>query len=265
MNTAEYLARVGYEWLIEARGIPREWLDDDWGDEDLRAATADRDAKEHLRVARELLHIGDVEPRNNGLHGIRWGRTDADGILIDWPDRVPGLKTWAGRQSLHMIVRQRLSELSVGLALPEPPADWFAWLDDPAARPKPKPKKGPKAKGIATGEALAEGEAAQEGIQVASGASGIDALVVVTALDAGFSLSSLGIPVPSRPFTELLAVIGLQSLPLVSFGPRVCGFVHGGNVWRFAVKDRDGWGKVWGPLERVRPDIEPVWSIKAGL
>jgi hypothetical protein len=52
-----------------------------------------------------------------------------------------------------------------------------------------------------------------------------------------------------RPGVELLAIFGLETVPLVSFGPRSCGFVHGGRLWRFSVEARDGgYAFRWGGL-----------------
>jgi hypothetical protein len=72
------------------------------------------------------------------------------------------------------------------------------------------------------------------------GASGLDAQSCPDALDMGFSTHALGMEVMQRPAVELLAIIGLETLPLVSFGPRECGFLHGRRLWRFAVEARDG-------------------------
>lgn len=249
MNTAEYLARVGYEWLIEHAGIEREPLDDGWADEDYAAADEDRRAKEGYRVADALIHSGTITQRGNGLHGVRWGER-----LIDWPDRVPGLKMWAGQQTMEKCLIALIGDLT------EAPQDgtvrdWFAWQCGGEVRAERMKKL--TAKKAAKKKPKEEADA-ERTAQASVGATGLDSLTVVRALDAGFSLNNLGIPVPSRPFTELLAVLGLQSLPIVSYAPRVCGFVHGGRVWQFEVQDRDGWGKVWGPL---KPYTDPTdWA-----
>lgn len=81
------------------------------------------------------------------------------------------------------------------------------------------------------------------------GPSGIDAVSAVNAIDAGFSPSNLDMDIACRPGVEVLAVLGLESVPLVSFGPRECGFLHDGRVWRFDVEERDGgYAFWWGQL-----------------
>ena len=62
-------------------------------------------------------------------------------------------------------------------------------------------------------------------------------------IDIGFSPSRLGMDIQCRPAVELLAIVGLETVPLVSFGPRDCGFLHGGCVWRFTVEQREGEGR----------------------
>jgi hypothetical protein len=80
------------------------------------------------------------------------------------------------------------------------------------------------------------------------GVTGFDPLPAQSALDIGFNPARLDMPIFQRPAVELLAVYGLESLPLVSFGRRDCGFVHGGRLWRFAVEERDGWLHRWGMM-----------------
>jgi hypothetical protein len=56
-----------------------------------------------------------------------------------------------------------------------------------------------------------------------------------------------------RPAVELLAIVGLEVVPLVSFGPHQCGFLDGGNVWRFEVEERaGGYFRRWGTSTRRR-------------
>jgi hypothetical protein len=87
------------------------------------------------------------------------------------------------------------------------------------------------------------------------GASGIDALSCQNAIDIGFSPNALDMPVVQRPAMELLAIYGLETLPLLSFANRVCGFVHDGRLWRFRVEDRDGgYYHRWGTVESLESD-----------
>lgn len=85
------------------------------------------------------------------------------------------------------------------------------------------------------------------------GATGIDALSCQNAIDIGFSPNALDMPVVQRPAMELLAIYGLETLPLLSFASRVCGFVHDGKLWRFPVEERDGgYYHRWGTVTEVR-------------
>lgn len=86
------------------------------------------------------------------------------------------------------------------------------------------------------------------------GASGLDSLTAGVAIDIGFSPAPLGIETSCRPGVELLAIIGLESLPLVSFAQRLCGFIHDGQVWCMKITPRDG--GYYYRWEDIRP-----WSI----
>ncbi len=67
-----------------------------------------------------------------------------------------------------------------------------------------------------------------------------------------------------RPGVELLTIVGLESVPLVSFGARDCGFVHGGRVWKFAVENREGgYFKRWGELREYRSESVEL-PVRAG-
>jgi hypothetical protein len=69
--------------------------------------------------------------------------------------------------------------------------------------------------------------------------------------------------VQCRPAVELLAVVGLEAVPLVSFGPRLCGFVHDGQLWRFEVEGRSGgYAYRWGEVSAVSRLPEP-WEAVA--
>lgn len=81
------------------------------------------------------------------------------------------------------------------------------------------------------------------------GTSGIDGLVCPDTLDVGFSTNALLIPTLQRPAIELLAIIGLETVPLISFAKDKCGFIHDQKVWRFPVESRTGgYFKRWGLL-----------------
>jgi hypothetical protein len=183
MNACEYLAMVGFDTLIETR-TPADNEDDPASIEAARMA-------DHA-IAREKILAHKATPLA-GRDGAKWIGE------INWPDRVPGLKTWTGKMTLPQLIR-RLQDL-----LRESDEPDLFLLSVPAI-----------------------------------GASGIDALSCPTAIDAGFSVSRLEMPVFQRPALELLAILGLQQLPLISFAPRVCGFLHAGQVWQLLLHARDG-------------------------
>jgi CRISPR-associated protein Csb3 len=142
-------------------------------------------------------------------------RTNFDGVrwggrLITWPDRVPDLKVWAGQLTLAKIIKKTQAALRS--------AEWTGDLFSVRAPMK--------------------------------GTSGLDALSCPSALDAGFSADVLGMAVVQRPGVELLTIIALESVPLISYGRRDCGFVHDGKLWRFAVEDRGGYYRRIGELMR---------------
>lgn len=202
-DTCLYLARVGFDSL-NVKPTPIICDDEDRPGayaEAERAATL----SDHAAV-RELLLEYTPKPRQGDLDGAKWLR------LITWPDRLPGLKTWAGQSTLPKIIAGHLKRLA------NVDGDLFT------ARGVIHSSKG-------------------------QGASGLDALNCQDALDIGFSPSALGMDIECRPAVELLAIIGLETLPLVSFGPRDCGFIHNGKAWRFPVEERaGGYAFRWGPL-----------------
>lgn len=84
------------------------------------------------------------------------------------------------------------------------------------------------------------------------GATGFDSLSCGDAIDIGFSPAALDMEVMQRPALELLAIIGLEQVPIICFGKRVCGFIHDEKVWQFPVEARDGgYYHRWGGLSRV--------------
>lgn len=223
MTAAEYLARVGLDYLIETRlGGPTLVYDDD--DDRTHAEAADLGRPiDHARV-RELLLGTDPKPRAGDLAGAKWLG------IITWPDRVPGLKTWSGQATLAKLIAAHQARMRPGKDRPD---GWDA-ADLFAVRGLYRTGKG-------------------------EGSSGIDATTCRDAIDIGFSPSQLGMDVVCRPAVELLAIVGLESVPLVSYGPRDCGFVHGGRVWRFAVESRDGgWIHRWGELREYARQPAPT-------
>lgn len=142
-----------------------------------------------------------------GREGVRYLQP------ITWPDRVPGLVTWSGQQTLARLIRDTQRALREALPTAPQPLD-------------PLTLRAPK-----------------------TGASGLDPLACPDPIDAGFSPARLGIAVMQRPALELLAIVGLETVPLLSFGRRQCGFVHAGQAWRFSVTPRGEHGYYqWGSV-----------------
>lgn len=213
MNACEYLARVGFDALLEELGGPTPTCFDDESPCEGVLRESDAPAIDHARVRDHILAAEKPLPRAAELLGAKWL-----GRVITWPDRVPGLVTWSGNQSLPEIIRARVK----ALAAKECGTLLYDWMTTPV----PKKKGG-----------------------VVPGHSGLDALCCQNKIDVGFSPATIGMPVAYRPALELLAIVGLESVPLVSFAARECGFVHDGKIWRFVVEQRDGgyyhrWGDV---------------------
>lgn len=208
-DTCLYLAGIGFDALLLTSGgpTPPAWADEDDA-EAVHAAEETALLTDHQRV-RELLLGQGVSPRSGDLLGAKWEQCG----LITWPDRLPGLKTWAGQATLPKIITAHQRRLRADDA-----PDLFA---------------------VRGAYRTGKGE----------GPSGLDALTCQDPLDIGFSPSALGMDIECRPAVELLAIVGLESLPLVSFGSRECGFIHDGQVWRFVVEGRSGgYAFRWGPL-----------------
>lgn len=196
MNACEYLAPIGFDCLLGTATPPRD------EDDPESVAAARRD--DHQRV-RDLL-LSTPATSLPGRDGAVWVRR------LTWPDRVPGLKTWAGNQTLPKLI----SKLQV--AVRKSPSEDLFELRVPM-----------------------------------KGATGIDALSCQNAIDIGFSPSTLDMEVLQRPALELLAIVGLERLPLLSFANRVCGFVEKGRIWQFPVEERDGgYYHRWGTLKEIR-------------
>ena len=173
VNPCVSFARLGFRLLLERAGGPT----DDEGDNE---------------KVREILLSERPEPIQ-GKDGVRWLGE------LHWPDRVPGLKTWSGQQTLAKLIRERQKAVEDATE-----GDLFALK------------------------------------AYLKGTSGLDADVSTDALDVGFSPDVLGLAVEQRPALELLAVVGAESVPLVSFGRRVCGWHEAGRLWRFRVAPRGG-------------------------
>lgn len=257
MNTCEYLATVGLATLVAETGGPTPIVWDEDAPENAPGGyrEAERNARlaDMARVRAMILDAERAAPRTGDLSGAKWL-----GRVISWPDRVPGLKTWGGRVTLAGLIRDRVAALRADKGATP---DLFAVRGLLAGHTSPKVKalrtKQGKARRLAgaidTGVApVAEADVDPDADPVISAATGWDALTCQRAIDIGFSPVALGMDITFRPALELLACVGLEAVPLVSFEARVCGFAHAGKVWRFPVLDRDGgYAKTWGDCQPV--------------
>lgn len=210
MYAVEYLARVGLDHVItlfpEGEHLIR--CDDEDAPGGYAAAEYAAELANNSHALGMMLAADPPVPRPGPTNGAKWL-----GMVITWPDRVPGLKTWAGQSTLPKIIAGHLKRVRGA---------------------------GPgilaQARGLIR---TSKGE----------GPSGFDPMTCPDPLDAGFSLSDLGADITCRPGLELLAIIGLETVPLVSYAARECGFIHGGRAYRFAVEPRSGgYAYRWGEL-----------------
>jgi hypothetical protein len=80
--------------------------------------------------------------------------------------------------------------------------------------------------------------------------SGLDGWCAQSAIDIGFSPSTHDMLIMQRPALELLAILGLENVPLISYSARTCGFVHDKTLWKFRVESRNGnYYHRWGELD----------------
>lgn len=200
----DYLATVGYWHVLHGRATPV-------ADEDDPESVADAMRTDH-RIVFDRLKEHDAEPRGADKDGAKWGPW-----RCYWPDFVPGLKTWAGRLTLAMIIAKYQSSLTLASL------------------------------------AEADGNLMRVAVPLV-GVSGLDRHAAGNAVDIGFSPNDLGMPVYQRVAVELLAIIGLSTVPLVSWDTRECGWMHDGKVWRMTVEHRAGYYYRWGHA-RVETDL----------
>ena len=196
----DYLAAVGYWHVLGDAQSPVADEDDPGSWESARAA-------DH-RLVRERLTAEKPEQRSGDKQGI------ASPFRITWPDRMPGLRTWSGNQTLAKLIAKMQSALTI--------------------------------------EALSEAGNDLATVCVPlKGTSGLDRSAAQTALEMGFSANELDMPIYQRVAVELLAIIGLETLPLVSWDTRKCGWIHDGRLWRMTVEHRiEGYYR-WGQAKLI--------------
>ena len=202
VEPADFLAAIGY-WHVLGDDFTHVANEDDEGEWEAARAT------DH-RLVRSRLTADQPKPRAN-KDGAVWGPWS-----IKWPDRVPGLKTWAGNMTLPKLIAKLQAALT------------------PAAL-------------AAAGDDLAKVAVPLKGV------SGLDRAAAGSSLDIGFSPSELDIPVVQRPAVELLAIIGLNTLPLVSWDTRECGWIYDGRIWRMTVEHRAEYYYRWGQAYVAEP------------
>lgn len=207
-SVLELLGQVGYE---EARAMVAA-----------RMGSATLDNPE-ARLRRERREIADLL-LERAPERYQYG----DGAIwicpITWPDRVPGLKTWAGQLTLAKIIARNQ-----------------AALEDALSGPRKRPKR--------TDAGDVDLLTLTVGIE---GASGLDCDTAQDSVDIGFSPARHSMLLATRPALELLAIIGLESLPIVSLAARHVGVVHRGRMWTWHVEPREGgYYHRWGRLSEV--------------
>lgn len=196
MSPCELLARIGFDALNTSPANHGTFADyDEDRDHSAMAVIAD-----HRNIA-DRMRESELSDNPN-YNGATWM-----GHLIDWPDRVPAVKSWAGQMSLKKIIAKFVK--SLGKA---PIDDLFAF---------------------------------RAGLK---GASGIDARVCPNAIDVGFNLPDHpDMLIEMRPGVELLAMIGMQHVPIVSFARREVGVMHDSKLYRWQIEKRDGgYLRRWG-------------------
>jgi hypothetical protein len=84
------------------------------------------------------------------------------------------------------------------------------------------------------------------------GSSGLDKRAATTALEDGFSIGAEGMARMTRVGTELLAIIGLEFIPVTVYPDGAIEYAAGESRYVFRVEDRGEYYGRWGTAERVR-------------
>jgi len=199
-----HFAQAGYDW-VAARPEVRRAVE---RGEDVACRRLDlADAisiprSERRLIAHRAIAAQLATPPNGEGNSVNWL-----GLRLGWFERLPQLKTWAGGQSLHLLIRERQSLLPAPLECP---------LED--VRGPSKSTSGFDARTVATA---------------------ID--VGFNARKVGRGLIDV------YPAVELLAILGAEVSPIICFGHRAYGYVGGGRTWAFETFDRGShYYKVWG-------------------
>lgn len=139
------------------------------------------------------------------------------GVRIDWHLALPELKVWAGKANMLTVTSRRLAAL---------------WECEP------------------------DGSRLLDWTVPLKTASGLDARIQTDPIDVGFSLAALGMKIMTFAAAELLAIIGLQTSPIVRWSKENYGYADAtGQWWRFRVLDRsDGYHRKFTMSERVLDD-----------
>lgn len=90
-----------------------------------------------------------------------------------------------------------------------------------------------------------------------AGASGIDKSVAGTALEDGFSANAIGMQRVTRVGMELLAILGIDTLPITAYPDGKIGYDHSGWHWVFSIEKRNEYYWRWGMASAVR---EAPWE-----
>lgn len=84
-----------------------------------------------------------------------------------------------------------------------------------------------------------------------SGASGIDGRAASTALEDGFSKNELGIATVTRIGVEMLAAIGIETVPLIVYPDGRIGYDAQEPRYVFRIEPRNEYYGRWGRSEKI--------------
>ncbi len=200
----EWFAQLGFFVVLEkiGRSEPEEDWSEEGGDETDRRKFLEARRADHERIAAWLkeAQISPIAHRDGA---------DVGGIRLMWPDRVPALKVWSGRQTLAGLAKQRRNALAKNVS------DVFSF---------------------------------EVGIK---GASGLDKGTASTPREDGFSCDALGMERVTRVGMELLAMIGLETVPITVYPDGSLEYEAGGSRWRFCIEDRNQYYGRFGTAERI--------------
>lgn len=164
------------------------------------------------------------------------------GVRIRWPQRLPDLRTWAGQQTLRHVIEARREALAYDIVT--------------------------QAKKSRQKIDLPEDVGLLDWRRPIHGMLGIDHRSTASNLDIGFSPDALGMRVNCYAAAELLAILGVDLMPLIRWGHRAYGYITTDHMhapdpdrrprvmsdiraWRFACPNRSKYLTTWSIATEV--------------